>query len=329
MDVYALPKAPNRERREEEESERRRPGELGGAFKDYGGDRGGGGGGGYGGGRDRDEDGRRERGDRYDRRGGERGDRYDRRGGDRYGDRGDREDRYGDRGDRYDRDRRDESSRGGRRDDDRDFDEDGESEGASRNRVARIPEIGRRERCCRKEKKDVVVSETAAMGIGDTRIEEKIDEEEANRANRWDRSRADTGDWSKRTSVREDDRYEPVRERPRLNLQKRSEGADKKAEAPAGSSSLFGGAKPVDVKYVEDALRARSRTSQIRRIRTQRTQRTAKRGGIARSLRGRTRKSTEIATEKTRNACWRIDSPRPEVPLWRRQTARRGFESFR
>lgn len=58
----------------------------------------------------------------------------------------------------------------------------GESEGASRNRVARIPEIGRRERCCRKEKKDVVVSETAAMGIGDTRIEE-----EANRANRWDR----------------------------------------------------------------------------------------------------------------------------------------------
>jgi hypothetical protein len=62
----------------------------------------------------------------------------------------------------------------------------GESEGASRNRVARIPEIGRRERCCRKEKKDVVVSETAAMGIGDTKIEEKIDEE-ANRANRWDR----------------------------------------------------------------------------------------------------------------------------------------------
>jgi hypothetical protein len=124
VDVYALPKAPNRERREEEESERRRPGELGGAFKDYGGDRGGGGGGGYGGGRDRDED-AGERGDRYDRRGGERGDRYDRRGGDRYGDRGDREDRYGDRGDRYDRDRRDESSRGGRRDDDRDFDEDG------------------------------------------------------------------------------------------------------------------------------------------------------------------------------------------------------------
>jgi hypothetical protein len=41
-----------------------------------------------------------------------------------------------------------------------------------------------------------------------------------------------------------------------LNLQKRSEGADKKAEAPAGSSSLFGGAKPVDVKYVEDAPRA-------------------------------------------------------------------------
>jgi len=63
----------------------------------------------------------------------------------------------------------------------------GESEGASRNRVARIPEIGRRERRCRKEKKDVVVLETAAMGIGDTRIEEKIDEEEANRANRWDR----------------------------------------------------------------------------------------------------------------------------------------------
>jgi len=63
----------------------------------------------------------------------------------------------------------------------------GESEGASRNRVARIPEIGRRERCCRKEKKDVVVLETAAMGIGDTRIEGKIDEEEANRANRWDR----------------------------------------------------------------------------------------------------------------------------------------------
>jgi hypothetical protein len=62
----------------------------------------------------------------------------------------------------------------------------GESEGASQNRVVRIPEIGRSERCCRKEKKDVVVSETAAMGIGDTRIEEKIDEE-ANRANRWDR----------------------------------------------------------------------------------------------------------------------------------------------
>ena len=146
VDVYALPKAPNRERREEEESERRRPGELGGAFKDYGGDRGGGGGGGYGGGRDRDEDGG-ERGDRYDRRGGERGDRYDRRGGERG------------------------TGIGGTGKIDTGTEEigtigieemshlaaegettiaistkTGESEGASRNRVARIPATGRNER---------------------------------------------------------------------------------------------------------------------------------------------------------------------------------------
>ena len=106
MDAYALPTAPNRDRREEEEHGGRRAGELGGAFREYGGDRGIGGGG-----RDRDED-------RYDSR---RGERYDRRGdrGDRYGD---RENRYGDReGDRYDR----RDNYRGRRDDDRDFDEDG------------------------------------------------------------------------------------------------------------------------------------------------------------------------------------------------------------
>ena len=145
VDVYALPKAPNRERREEEESERRRPGELGGAFKDYGGDRGGGGGGGYGGGRDRDEDGGTIGIGEMSHLAAE----------------GETTIAISTKT--------------------------GESEGASRNRVARIPEIGRRERCCRKEKKDVVVLETAAMGIGDTRIEGKIDEEEANRANRWDR----------------------------------------------------------------------------------------------------------------------------------------------
>ena len=255
MDVYALPKAPNRERREEEESERRRPGELGGAFKDYGGDRGGGGGGGYGGGRDRDED-AGERGDRYDRRGGERGDRYDRRGGDRYGDRGDREDRYGDRGDRYDRDRRDEFSRGGRRDDDRDFDEDGRER-------RREPEPSRADTGDWSKRAVLPEREERRGGFrdrgdGDRRYEDRGEDRRGGGEPRepLGPSRADTGDWSKRTSVREDDRYEPVRERPRLNLQKRSEGADKKAEAPAGSSSLFGGAKPVDVKYVEDAPRA-------------------------------------------------------------------------
>lgn len=239
----ALPKAPNRERREEEE---RRPGELGGAFKDYGGDRGGGGGDRYGGGRDRGED-----------QGGERGDRYDRRGGDRYQDRGDREDRYGDRGDRYDRDRRDESSRGGRRDDDqKDFDEDGRER-------RREPEPSRADTGDWSKRAVLPEREERRGGFrdrgdGDRRYEDRGEDRRGGSEPRepLGPSRADTGDWSKRTSVREDDRYEPVRERPRLNLQKRSEGADKKAEAPAGSSSLFGGAKPVDVKYVEDAPRA-------------------------------------------------------------------------
>ncbi|CAL6415836.1 unnamed protein product [Bathycoccus prasinos] len=232
VDVYALPKAPNRERREEEESERRRPGELGGAFKDYGGDRGGGGGGGYGGGRDRDED-AGERGERYDRRGGERGERYDRRGGDR-----------------------DESSRGGRRDDDRDFDEDGRER-------RREPEPSRADTGDWSKRAVLPEREERRGGFrdrgdGDRRYEDRGEDRRGGSEPRepLGPSRADTGDWSKRTSVREDDRYEPVRERPRLNLQKRSEGADKKAEAPAGSSSLFGGAKPVDVKYVEDAPRA-------------------------------------------------------------------------
>ena len=245
VDVYALPTAPNRERREEEEMDRRRPGELGGAFKDYGGDRGGGG-------RDRDDDrydSRRggdrygDREDRYGDRGG--GDRYgDRGGGDRYGDRGG--DRYGDRGgDRYDRDRRDDYGRG-RRDDDRDYDEDGREQ-------RREPEPSRADTGDWSKRTALPEREERRGGFRDR----GYDDRDSRRGERepLGPSRADTGDWSKRTTVRDDDRYEPVRERPRLNLQKRSEDADKKTEAPASSSSLFGGAKPVDVKYVEDAPR--------------------------------------------------------------------------
>ena len=47
----------------------------------------------------------------------------------------------------------------------------GESEGASRNRVARIPEIGRRERRCRKERKGEAALETVMAQIADTTIE--------------------------------------------------------------------------------------------------------------------------------------------------------------
>ena len=59
MDVYALRRRRigTKRKRKARDDDR----ELGGAFKDYGGD-GGGGGGGYGGGRDRDEDGGERRG---------------------------------------------------------------------------------------------------------------------------------------------------------------------------------------------------------------------------------------------------------------------------
>ena len=229
MDAYALPTAPNRDRREEEEHGGRRAGELGGAFREYGGDRGIGGGG-----RDRDED-------RYDSR---RGERYDRRGnrGDRYGD---RENRYGDReGDRYDR----RDNYRGRRDDDRDFDEDGRER-------RREPEPSRADTGDWSKRTALPEREERRGGFRDRDGPDRRYDDRGDREPRGP-SRADTGDWSKRTSLREDDRYEPVRERPRLNLQKRSEDADKKAEVSAGSSSLFGNAKPVDVKYVEDAPRA-------------------------------------------------------------------------
>ena len=47
----------------------------------------------------------------------------------------------------------------------------GENEDASRNRVARIPEIGRRERRCRKERKGEAALETVMAQIADTTIE--------------------------------------------------------------------------------------------------------------------------------------------------------------
>jgi TAG lipase/steryl ester hydrolase/phospholipase A2/LPA acyltransferase len=50
-----------------------------------------------------------------------------------------------------------------------------------------------------------------------------------------------------------DDGYAPRGDRPKLQLKPRSEAAP--TSASAGSSSLFGGAKPVDVKYVEDKPR--------------------------------------------------------------------------
>jgi len=47
----------------------------------------------------------------------------------------------------------------------------GENEDASRNRAARIPEIGRRERRCRKERKGEAALETVMAQIADTTIE--------------------------------------------------------------------------------------------------------------------------------------------------------------
>ena len=236
--------------------------------------------------------------------------------GDRYGD---RENRYGDReGDRYDR----RDNYRGRRDDDRDFDEDGENEDASRNRVA--PDTG-------DWSKRTALPEREERR-GGFRDRDGPDRRYDDRGDREPRgpSRADTGDWSKRTSLREDDRYEPVRERPRLNLQKRSEDADKKAEVSAGSSSLFGNAKPVDVKYVEDAPRApipeRRKSGEYER-RERREPR--ERGGVARSHRRRTRQPAEVTVEETRNASRRIDFGVQKFSLWRRETERRGIESFR
>ena len=49
---------------------------------------------------------------------------------------------------------------------------------------------------------------------------------------------------------------EAPKERPRLQLSKRSENAEAKTEgtAPSGSSSIFGGAKPVDTAKKEQEV---------------------------------------------------------------------------
>jgi len=342
VDVFDLPKGPSRERRDEDfDQGQRRDGQLGGAFKEYGGDRGGGerggrrderdgddrrggdryddrrgGGDRYGGDRydDRRGGGDRHGGDRDDRRGG--GDRYGgdrddnrRGGGDRYG--GDRDDRRGG-GDRYGGDRDDRRGggdryerRGGRddRDEDREFDEDGRerrrSPGPSR---ADTGDWSKREVVPEREER------RGGGGFSDRRGGGFEDREPRAEREPLGPSRADTGDWSTRASLEKGNRggYELVKERPKLNLQKRSDDAEKTKIAAGASSSLFGGAKPVDVKYVEDKPREKvpEKDSSERRERRE-----------PREPRGGPRKDEEL-----REATAEELAARPKLQLKKRET---------
>ena len=253
-DDIVLPSGPRIDRPEGEEE--RRGGGLGGGFKEYGGDR-------YGGG---DREGG---GDRYGDRGG--------RGGDRYGD---REERRG--GGRYDRDDR---RGGGEYDDER-----GEREEQGPSRADMSSNWGSDRRAPPQDDRYAERGDRGRYG-GDRygeREERRGGFEFSDRPPREELgpSRADeTDNWNKdKRPVERDSRYEerPVRddrdrdwgslrsrtraaspppaeddaprgERPKLQLKPRSETAA--SSAGGASSSLFGGAKPVDVKYVDDKPR--------------------------------------------------------------------------
>ena len=254
---------------------------LGGGFNQgYGGDR-------YG---DRGGDRYGDRGgDRYGDRGGDRygdrgGDRYGDRGGDRYGDRGDRGgfggDRYGDRREREFDDREapedqgpsraDSSSNWGadRRAPPQDDRYGGERRGGFSDRYADRGERPEREerrgfgdyvdRAPREPREELGPSradESSSWARDRKQLPER-DSRYDDRPPREERDR-DWGALRNRTSAAQppaDDGYAPRGgERPKLQLKPRSETAA--SNAGAGSSSLFGGAKPVDVKHVEDKPR--------------------------------------------------------------------------
>jgi len=239
-------------------------GRLGGGFKEYGGDRGG--------------------GDRYGDRG---GDRYGDRGGDRYGDRGgfgDRGgDRYGDRGGFGDRG-------GGRFDRDRDGEERPEREDLGPSRADMSSNWGSDRRAPpqddryasrggygdREERRGGFGDREERRGgfgdYADRPPREELGPSRADESDSWSRDRKqlperdsryddrpprEERDWgslrSRTSAAAPSDDFGSRGERPKLNLKPRSESAD--AAGANSQSSLFGGAKPVDVKYVEDKPR--------------------------------------------------------------------------
>ena len=244
-DEIVLPSGPSSRPDDESRDER-----LGGGFdRGYGGDR-------YGDRGDRDE----RRPGRYERDAGEFGDREsreeqgpsradmssnwgsDRRAppaDDRYGDRrggyGERRGGFGDRGGYGDRDGGDRygGDRYGDREERRGF-------GDFAERPPR-EELGP----SRADESESWSRDRKQLPERDSRYED--------RAPQVDR---DWGSLRNRTAAAQppaDDRYAPLGERPKLQLKPRSESAS--TNASSGSSSLFGGAKPVDVKYVEDKPR--------------------------------------------------------------------------
>ncbi|CAG5113530.1 Oidioi.mRNA.OKI2018_I69.chr2.g7629.t1.cds [Oikopleura dioica] len=164
-------------------------------------------------------------GDRYgsrggydDRRGGDRygGDRYggDRYGGDRYGGDRDRDRGYGDR-DRYGGDRY--GDRGGYGDRDRGYGRDDRDRGYGRDDRDR--------------------------GFGGSRYSSAADED-----NQWRRAEPEIPRRDPRDEVRRD----APRERPKLQLSKRTVNTEESAPKAAGSSaSIFGSAKPIDTAKKE------------------------------------------------------------------------------
>ena len=89
-----------------------------------------------------------------------------------------------------------------------------------------------------------------------SRDRKQLPERESRYEDRAPQVDRDWGSLRNRTAAAQppaDDRYAPQGERPKLQLKPRSESAS--TNASSGSSSLFGGAKPVDVKYVEDKPR--------------------------------------------------------------------------
>ncbi|XP_037077873.1 TATA-binding protein-associated factor 2N-like isoform X2 [Pollicipes pollicipes] len=245
------------------------------SFSDYGrgGDRGGGG---YGYGDRRGDDRYGSRDDRYgdrDRGGGGYG--YDRRGDDRYGSRDDRygdrdrvgggygydrrrDDRYGSRDDRYgDRDRgggggfgydRRGDDRYGSRDDrygDRDRGGGGGGFGYDRRGDDRFGDRGRDDRDGPRDSRDGPRYEPSDGPRGDSRDGPRYGGRD--------------GPDSAEGSTADGDRAAPAR--PKLNLKPRSVPAEEIGK-PAASSSIFGGARPVDTtareREVEERLKGLS-----------------------------------------------------------------------